>query len=208
MYKGKFITFEGPDGAGKTSVMQSVADYFRKKNQYTIMMTREPGGNPIAEQIRNIILDVNHTAMDARTEALLFAAARRQHLVEKVLPALSEGQLVLCDRFVDSSLVYQGVARRLPVEQVWQINQFAIENYLPDLTLVLDVPAEVGLARIYANRSDEVNRLDRESVEFHHLVRQAFLDLAAKEERMIVIDATQPLEAVVAQCIQIIESNL
>lgn len=208
MYKGKFITFEGPDGAGKTSVIQQVANYFRQKNQYAVMETREPGGNPIAEKIRHVILDVNHTSMDSRTEALLFAAARRQHLVEKVLPALEEGQLVLCDRFVDSSLVYQGVARRLPAEQVWQINRFAIENYLPNLTLLLDVPAEVGLARIYANRADEVNRLDQESVEFHHLVRQAFLDLASKEQRIIVVDATQPLEDVVAQCIQLIEQNI
>src|SRR6478609_10427971 len=124
---GTFITFEGPEGAGKTTIIHMVQQKLIQEG-YTIVLTREPGGIRIAEQIREIILNPSHTAMDARTEALLYAAARRQHLVEKVEPALRQGLTVLCDRFVDSSLVYQGYARGLGMEEVWSINQFAIDT--------------------------------------------------------------------------------
>lgn len=118
------------------------------------MTTREPGGSPIAEQIREIILDVDNTKMDGRTEALLFAAQRRQHMVERILPNLEAGKLVISDRFVHSSLAYQGVARDITLAEIWQINQFAIQNHYPDLILLIDVPAEVGLRRIYAARGN------------------------------------------------------
>lgn len=208
MYTGKFITLEGPDGAGKSSVIQQMAERLKALGYTKVMMTREPGGNAIAEQIRKVILDVKSTTMDERTEALLYAAARRQHLVEKVLPALQEGYIVLCDRFVDSSLAYQGAGRNIDMNLIWQINHFAIEENLPDLTLLLDVPAEVGLMRIYENRSEEtLDRLDLESVEFHHVVRNAFLELAHNTDRIEVVDATQPLTQVVEQCMTLLKEH-
>lgn len=208
MYTGKFITLEGPDGAGKSSVIQQMAERLKALGYTKVMMTREPGGNAIAEQIRKVILDVKSTTMDERTEALLYAAARRQHLVEKVLPALQEGYIVLCDRFVDSSLAYQGAGRNIDMNLIWQINHFAIEENLPDLTLLLDVPAEVGLMRIYENRSEEtLDRLDLESVEFHHVVRNAFLELAHNTDRIEVVDATQPLTQVVEQCMALLKEH-
>ena len=147
MSKGLFITFEGGEGSGKTTVIQTVAEQLTKQG-YKVLVTREPGGIPIAEKIRGVILDKAHTEMDSRTEALLYAAARRQHLVEKVSPALDTGHIVLCDRFIDSSLAYQGIARGLGIEEVWAINQFAIGEFMPELTLYLDVSPEVGVERI------------------------------------------------------------
>lgn len=191
---GRFITFEGPEGSGKTTVIHRV---YEKLNQdYDILLTREPGGIKISEAIRNLLLDSNDD-MDERTEALLFAAARRQHLVEKILPQLNKGGAVLCDRFVDSSLSYQGYAREIGVEEVKAINEFAIDNLYPDLTLYFDVPAEVGLNRIKDNQRN-ANRLDNEKIEFHHKVTEGYKKLIAEyPDRIKVIDATQPLEKVV-----------
>ncbi|MFG6120988.1 MULTISPECIES: dTMP kinase [Thalassobacillus] len=194
--EGLFITFEGGEGAGKTSVLKTVAEELNNKG-YDVLATREPGGIEIAEKIRHIILDPAHTAMDGRTEALLYAAARRQHLVEKVLPALKEGKVVLCDRFVDSSLAYQGYARGLGMDEVFQINQFAIENRMPDITLFFDIKPEDGLKRIAANKGREQNRLDMEKLDFHHQVYEAYQKLIKKfPERIHVIDASQSLEGV------------
>lgn len=198
MERGIFITFEGPEGAGKTTLIKLVKEALEELGYDKITTTREPGGSTIAEKIRQVILDVNHVNMDARTEALLFAAARRQHLVEIVNPALRAGHIVLCDRFVDSSLAYQGIARGLDMEAIWTINQFAIEGQLPDLTCLIDVPAEVGLARIQAERSGhKIDRLDRESLEFHNQVRQAFLNLAKDNKRFAIIDGQEPIQVVV-----------
>ena len=138
MKKGYFITFEGPDGSGKTTVSTAVAKRLQEAGIESIY-TREPGGIEIAEQIRSVILDPANTAMDSKTEALLYAAARRQHLIEKVLPALEAGKVVICDRFVDSSLAYQGFGRNLGIEEVLSINEFAIEGHWPDKTLYLDL---------------------------------------------------------------------
>ena len=143
MNKGLFITFEGNDGSGKTTISKLAYEKLKAMG-YPVLYTREPGGIDIAEQIRSIILDPANTAMDERCEALLYAASRRQHLIEKVLPALKEGKIVLCDRFVDSSLVYQGIARGIGVEEVFAINQFAIEGHLPDATVFLSVDFETG----------------------------------------------------------------
>ena len=205
---GKFITIEGPDGAGKSSVVQQLGAYLREAG-HEVLITREPGGNVIAEQIRHVILDVANTAMDARTEALLYAAGRRQHLVENIVPALQAGKIVICDRFVDSSLAYQGMARNIPTDLIWEINQFAVENYLPELTLLIDVPAEVGIARIHAARTQrQFDRLDQESLEFHTKVRDAFLTFQQQApERIQLIDGTQPLEQVVAACIQVLKEK-
>lgn len=208
MTYGKFITIEGPDGAGKTSVVQALVAKLQAEGVSEIVMTREPGGIKIAEQIRRVILDVENTEMDARTEALLFAASRRQHLVEKILPALEAGKLVICDRFVDSSMAYQGVARNIPTELIWEINHFAIENHLPDLTFLIDVPAEVGLERIYqAKGQRQFDRLDQEDVSFHNLVREAFLSFEKKTERIVLIDGTQTIEKVMESIYQMMKDK-
>lgn len=191
-----FITFEGPEGSGKTSVIKNVYDYLTKRG-YEVILTREPGGTPIAEEIRNVILDKKNTNLDARAEALLYAASRRQHLVEKVWPALKEGKIVLCDRFLDSSLAYQGGARGIGVEEILNVNLFATEGFYPDLTFLLDIEPSLGLKRIALNKNREVNRLDLEKIEFHNKVRQTFLDLAKKyEDRYVIIDASKPLAEV------------
>lgn len=193
---GYFITFEGGEGAGKTTVLQLVGDRLKDKG-YDVLVTREPGGIKIAEKIRTIILDPLHTEMEEHTEALLYAAARSQHLAEKVVPALKQGKIVLCDRFVDSSLVYQGYARGLGMDEVLKINQFAVGDCMPDLTLFFDIEPEKGLARIAANKDREQNRLDLENLEFHEQVYKAYHILAESfPERIQTIDASQSLEIV------------
>ena len=203
-----FITIEGPEGSGKTTAV----DYAVKKLEemgYQIVRTREPGGTPIAEQIRNVILDKANTSMDKRTEALLYAAARRQHLVEKVWPALKEGKIVVCDRYLDSSLAYQGGARKLGVDNVLEVNMFATEGTFPDLTLLFDIEPELGLARISANANREVNRLDLEKLDFHNKVRNTFLELAKRyPERFVVIDASKSREEVANKTLEVILSRL
>lgn len=207
MTKGLFISLEGPDGSGKTSVVKELKEQLEKLG-YDIVTTREPGGSPIAEQIREVILDVDNTAMDARTEALLYAASRRQHLVEKILPALERGQIVITDRFVDSSIAYQGVARGIPVEDIRSINHFGIENHMPDLTFLIDVPAEVGLERIHQARGQrQFDRLDQESIDFHQMVRQAFLDLEKETERIVLVNGEQSIEAVTKACLDIMREK-
>ena len=191
-----FITIEGPEGSGKTTATNKVIEELSKRG-YDVVKTREPGGTPIAEQIRNVILDKENTAMDPRTEALLYAAARRQHLVEKVWPLTKEGKIVICDRYIDSSLAYQGGARGLGIQNIIDINMFATENTWPDLTLLFDIEPELGLKRIAQNASREVNRLDLEKLDFHKKVRETFLELAKSQpNRFVVIDASKSIEEV------------
>lgn len=207
MTKGKFISIEGPDGSGKTSVLKALAQLLRQDG-IDLITTREPGGSPIAEQIRDVILHVDNTAMDYRTEALLYAAQRRQHLVETIIPNMDAGKMVITDRFVDSSIAYQGVARDLPVEEVWKVNQFAIQDYMPQLTLLIDVPAEVGIQRIHAARGQrQFDRLDRESIDFHNRVRQAFLDLHQRYDRIHLIDGNQSIQEVAQDCYKVMKNN-
>ena len=206
--KPLFITIEGGEGGGKTTMIGRLASYLQN-NSIPYLITREPGGIEIAEKIRSVILDPEHKAMDARTEALLYAAARRQHLAEKVEPALAEGLTVLCDRFVDSSLVYQGLGRGIGIEEVWKINQFAINGRMPDLTIVLDIDPEVGISRIMANDKREVNRLDMESLEFHKKVREGYRIVAERDPgRIKVIDASRPPAQVEKDMIRVLESAL
>ena len=203
-----FITLEGPEGSGKTTAVEFAVNKLIAMG-YEIVRTREPGGTPIAEQIRNVILDKANTVMDPRTEALLYAASRRQHLVEKVWPAIKEGKIVVCDRFLDSSLAYQGGARGLGVEEILNVNLFATENQWPDLTLLFDIDPTIGLARIASNASREVNRLDLEKLDFHNKVRNTFLDLSKKyPDRYIVIDASKPKEEVAKATLDAILSRL
>lgn len=204
--QGKFITFEGPDGSGKTTCAKGVYDKLKKEG-YDVIYTREPGGIEIAEEIRNIILDPKNTKMDARCEALLYAASRRQHLVEKVLPALVKGQIVLCDRFVDSSLAYQGVGRHLGIEEVFAINKFAIEDNMPDFTIYLNVDPEIGLQRIAPRNYKD--RLDQESLQFHQDTYNGYLQVVEKyKDRMIVVDANQDEAKVIDDCFKIIKEHL
>ena len=199
-----FITVEGPEGSGKSSACKRIYEELLHRGS-DVILTREPGGIPIAESIREIILNKKNTEMDARTEALLYAAARRQHLVQKVWPALKAGKIVLCDRFIDSSLAYQGGARGLGVDEVLGINLFATEGTLPDLTLLFDIEPEIGLARIAKNQGREVNRLDLEGLDFHHTVRNTFLDLAHRyENRFSVIDASLSEEEVYQKALQVV----
>ncbi|MEG1565682.1 MAG: dTMP kinase [Bacilli bacterium] len=203
-----FITFEGPEGSGKTSVMKVVAERFIAEGK-NIILTREPGGTEIAEQIRNVILDKKNTSLDPIAEALLYAASRRQHLVEKIWPALKEGKIVFCDRFLDSSLAYQGGARGLGIDNVLGINMFATEGFFPQLTLLFDIVPEQGLERISANKNREVNRLDLEKITFHHKVRNTFLELAKQyKDRYIIIDASLPFDDVVEATYTAIKSRL
>ncbi len=196
MKKGKFIAFEGGEGSGKSTILEMVYNYLIENN-IDCIKTREPGGIKISEDIRNIILDKNNTQMDAKTEALLYAAARRQHLVEKVIKELEKGKIVLCDRFLYSSLAYQGYARGLGIEEIYNINKFAIDEYMPDLNLFFDVSPEVGLARINRNKDREVNRLDLEKMDFHHKVREGYTKLyEANKEFFIKIDAEKSIDEV------------
>lgn len=207
MEKGLFITFEGPDGSGKTTVSTAVIERLQKEG-YAVKYTREPGGSKIAEEIRDVILDPANTEMDARTEALLYAAARRQHLVEKVLPALKEGYIVLCDRFVDSSLAYQGVARNLGIDEVYNMNLFAINDVMPDKTLFFDIDYKKGLERIKVNQR-ETNRLDLEESDFHKNVYEGYLTICKQySDRIVKINADQKVEDVVQDALKEIKKIL
>lgn len=193
---GIFITLEGPEGAGKTTIAQRIMENLKQEG-YPVIYTREPGGVSISEQIRQVLLNKQNTEMDIRTEALLYAAARRQHLVEKVIPALETGTIVLCDRFIDSSLAYQGYARGLGIEEVYKINEFAANGTMPDLTLYFDISPEIGLRRIQQNKEREVNRLDLETLDFHQKVREGYWQLLERfSERIMKINAEQPIELV------------
>lgn len=201
---GWFITLEGGEGAGKSSAIELLTNKL-KQQELDVVVTREPGGVRIAEKIRSIILNPEHTEMDARTEALLYAAARRQHLVEVVVPAIERGATVLCDRFVDSSLAYQGYARRLGMEDVWEINRFAIHDMMPDITFWLDIDPQAGLNRIAANQNREVNRLDQEQLAFHEAVREGYDQIAKQHpERIVQLDATQTLTEISKQMYDIL----
>ncbi len=205
---GKFISFEGTEGSGKTSVIKEVKSFLENLG-YKVLITREPGGIRISEKIREILLDVEHKEMDARTEALLFAASRRQHLVEKVIPALQQGTIVLCDRFVDSSLVYQGIARDLGIDEVLKINQFAIENQFPVLTIFVDVRPEVGLKRVFESPNREINRLDLEQLDFHKKIYNGYLKLIELyPDRIKKINGEATKDKVVKEAIELIRTIL
>lgn len=197
---GLFITIEGPDGAGKTSVLNELYPRLQFASEKEVIRTREPGGGKIAEKIRELILDPAYEEMDDRTEALLYAAARRQHVIDVILPALDDGKIVLCDRFVDSSIAYQGAGRRVGIKEVAQINQFATQGLTPDFTLYLDVDSDTGLERIQHSRGYQVDRLESEGLEFHQRVRHAYLKIAEQNSaRVHKIDARMGLQDVVDQ---------
>lgn len=207
MNKGLFITFEGCDGCGKTTAITNV-DRILSDNNIEHVLTREPGGSRIAEEIRNIILDKKNVEEDCRTEALLYAASRRQHLVEKVLPSLNEGKLVICDRYLDSSLAYQGYARGIGIDNVMSINAFAIENTMPDLTFFLDLSPEEGMKRI-SSRTRESDRLDQEKIPFHQKVYDGYKIVNEMfKDRIVVIDASKTKDAIAKEIADIILRKL
>ena len=204
MSKGFLVSLEGPEGAGKTSVLEALIPILEDRG-IEVLSTREPGGVLIGEKIREVILDPSHTEMDPKTELLLYIASRRQHLVEKVLPALAAGKLVIMDRFIDSSVAYQGFGRGLDIEAIDWLNEFATDGLKPDLTLYFDIEVEEGLARIAANSDREINRLDMEGLDLHRKVRQGYLSLLEKEEdRIVKIDASLPLDQVIANTQQLL----
>lgn len=201
--KKQFITFEGPEGSGKTSVIKEVYEALKRQG-HDVIVTREPGGVAISERIRSLLLDYNDEVMDARTEALLFAASRRQHVIEVIKPALEAGKIVLCDRYIDSSLAYQGVARDLGIEEVYSLNLFAIETYIPDLTLFIDISPETGLKRVKKNQR-AMDRLDLETLDFHQKVYEGYQTLMELEpERIKRIDGNTTIEAISKQATELI----
>lgn len=191
----RFITFEGGDGTGKTTIIERLAKDLEAKG-YEILKSREPGGSKISEQIRNVILNVENTEMDYMTEALLYAASRRQHLEEIIKPAIKNGKVVICDRYVDSSLAYQGHARGLGIKEVYEINNYATQGYFPDLTIYIDVAPEIGISRIKRNNRD-MDRLDLEKMEFHELVREGYLKVSEMfPERIKVVNGNRTLDEI------------
>lgn len=192
MKKGIFITMEGPDGSGKSTQIEMLKAYLEQEG-FDVLITREPGGNRISEAIREIILNKEYTEMSPVTEMLLYASARAQLIAEVIGPAIESGKAVISDRFVDSSLVYQGIARGLGGENVYDINKAAIGKYIPDVTFLLDLPAEVGISRKKGQK--ELDRMELESIEFHKKVAEGYRTLAEKfPERIKTIDATLPIE--------------
>lgn len=203
MERGLFITFEGCDGCGKTTCIEKVHEMLNVK-KIPHVLSREPGGSKIAEDIRKIILDKDNVEEDPRTEALLYAASRRQHLVEKVIPVLEEGTMVLCDRYLDSSLAYQGYARGLGIDNIMAINAFAIENTMPDLTFFLDLPPEIGLKRVQS-RARESDRLDQEKLSFHKAVYEGYQIINKRfSDRIVRIDASRSPDEVASSVFDVI----
>lgn len=190
--QGILISFEGPEGSGKTTQISRLAEHLGEAG-YEVVLTREPGGTPIGEEIRHLLKHVYaESSMHPETELLLFAASRAQLVRELILPALEEGKVILCDRFLDSTTVYQGAARQLSHDPVQKINTFAAGELMPDLTLVLDVPAEVSLHRVKYRANDIPDRMEEENIEFYERVREGYLVLAKSiPERFHVVDATQ-----------------
>ena len=189
--KGLFITIEGGDGSGKTTQIDLLMTYFNQHG-FDVLLTREPGGTVISEKLRDIILDKEHMEMADMTEALLYAAARAQHVHEFIIPNINNGKIVICDRFVDSSVVYQGHARELGIDNVETINSFATLGIKPDLTILLDLPADIGLMR--KKNQKALDRLELAADSFHIKVNEGYKILAKKHpERILAIDATKSI---------------
>ncbi len=203
---GLFITFEGPDGSGKTTQLNLLEKYLIDKG-YDVLITREPGGTKISEQIRSVILDKENTEMDSVTEAMLYASSRAQHVAQLIKPSLKEGKIVISDRFVDSSLVYQGVGRGLGFKFIKKINDFAIQGTMPDITILIKIPPEIGLKRKF--HSKEFNRLDMEKIEFHRKVFDAYLQLEnSYSDRIVSVDGTKNIDEIHKAILNIIEKRI
>ena len=201
-----FITFEGPDGSGKTTQVAPLTEFLTQLG-YHVLITREPGGTEIGDQIRQILSDLKNTGMHPRSETLLFLAARAQLVEQVIKPHLAKGYIVLCDRYADSTMAYQGYGHQNDLNQINSLINFATGGLKPDLTLLLDVGAEAGLKR--KAEANEWNRLDAYSLEFHQRVRQGYVELArAEPERWVIIDADQPADLVQDAIRQVVQSRL
>ena len=202
-----FITIEGPDGSGKTTQIRLLAEWLREQG-YEVVLTREPGGTGIGDQIRGVLHDPRNTAMDARTEILLYSASRAQHVAQLVRPALAAGRIVISDRYADSTLAYQGYGRGLDLGMLRTITVFATGGLTPDLTLYLDIAPQQGLQRRRLG-GGEWNRLDAETLEFHQRVRAGYLELVRQEpERWVVIEAARSVEEVQAEIRVLVKARL
>jgi len=201
-----FITLEGPEGGGKTLQAARLVDELKKRG-FNALLTREPGGTPISDQIRQVLGNLDNTAMDPRTEFLLFSAARAQHVQQVIQPHLDGGGVVVCDRYFDSSLAYQGFGHQLDLGTLRDVTRLATNGLTPDLTLLLDIPVEQGLDR--RQRGGDWNRLDAYELVFHKRVRQGYAQLAAEEpQRWVVIDAAREMDAVWADIVTAVEGRL
>ena len=206
-YPGLFVTFEGPEGSGKSTQLAALADFLEAQG-VPVVRTREPGGTPIGEQVRRILLDHANQGMHPRTEVLLFQASRAEHVTKRIAPALEQGQVVLCDRYADSTLAYQGYGRQTDLAALAQVVAYATGGVMPDLTLLLDLPVEEGLRR-RRPLLQEWNRLDAETLAFHRRVRQGYLRLAAQEPaRWVTIDARRSMDAVQAEVRRVVVARL
>lgn len=193
--KARFITIEGGEGSGKTTLIKLLRQDL-EKDKIEYIVSREPGGSKISEDIRKIILDTDNVNMNYMTEALLYAASRCQHLEEVIKPALDKNKLVICDRYIDASLAYQGYARGLGISTVYDINMYATGGFLPDLTIIIDIDPEVGLERIRQNRRN-MDRLDLEKMTFHERVRAGYLEVHRQfSDRVVIINGNRELEEV------------
>ena len=200
-----FITFEGSDGSGKSTQIHLLEDYLRKNGQ-DVQLTREPGGTDIGEGIRQVLLDMAHEKMHARTETLLFNAARAQLIEQEIRPALSGGKVVLCDRFADSTVAYQGYGREQDIEELKRLISFATGGLSPDLTLYLDLPPEEGIRRKLA---DYQNRLDVQGLSFYRRVEAGYREMIAQEpQRWVVINAGRSLEEVHQEVVRAVQGKL
>ena len=195
-----FITFEGGEGTGKTTQINILKKYLEDQG-LEVIITREPGGVTSAENIRAVIFD---NEIDPITETMLYAAARREHYIKKIKPALDAGKIVICDRFIDSSIVYQGIVRSVGVDLVENINKYVINNIEPDLTIFFDLDPEIGLKRV-SLRNEQMNRFDKESLDFHLKVRKGYKLLSKTRNRFVLIDASKSIEEVTKQIINIMK---
>ncbi len=208
-----FITFEGPEGSGKTTHANLLAE-FLEENDYPVDLTREPGGTPLSENIREILLDPSHSSMDARTELLLYEAARAQHITERIQPALKTGKIVICDRFSDASIVYQGMARNLGLEVVKDFNNFATRNMVPDLTFIMDISMKEGLDKARQTSQAKWNtesgdRIEQEDNDFHLTVREGYRKLAHKNpDRCVLLNLEKSIEVLQEEIEKIVTQRL
>ncbi len=204
--KGIFITMEGPDGAGKSTQIDMLSAYLSDKG-YDVLITRDPGGNEISEAIRQIILNKDFTEMGYMTELLLYASARAQLVKENIKPALEMGKAVITDRFIDSSAVYQGIGRDLGIDTVYKVNEFALQGIMPDMTFLMDLDAETGIAR--KKNQAELDRMENETLDFHRKVVEGYRLLAERNQNRIVkIDATLPISEIHGIIVRHVEKNL
>jgi len=195
--KGLFVTFEGIEGCGKSTQARLLAESLRNLG-LSVLLTREPGGPRISEEIRTILLNKEFNEMNRLTEVFLYMASRAQHTLEWIIPAIEKGQIVICDRYYDSTYAYQGAAREIPEYEIETINTIATTGLKPDVTYIIDVPVEIGLERLHnGTKAEDIDRLESEDIDFHRRVRAGYLKLAKKEpDRVVVIDGTKNIEEI------------